>query len=176
MAVAIGHIGLTVPDVDAATAWYQETFGWSLIAGPFEVDGREDRIVDQQLLDVFEVADVAFRQAHLAAGPGLAIELFEFRRPTTIAAAGFEFRQAGPFHLCVVEPEIEDLAARIEAGGGRRRSEIRPIFADEPYRFCYCEDPFGLAIEIATHSHAESFGGRRGYALDAAPHKPRAKD
>src|SRR4051794_25835843 len=162
MAVAIGHIGITVPDVDAAVEWYRETFGWEPIAGPFEV-GTEDPGVAPQLREVFETEEVAFRQAHLAAGPGLALELFEFRTPPTVAATGFSFDRVGPFHLCVVAPEIERLAAAIEAGGGRRRTEIRAIFPGEPYRFCYCEDPFGLAIEVATHPHAESFGGRGGY-------------
>lgn len=162
MAVAIGHIGLTVPDIDAAVAWYRETFGWELIAGPFEVS-TADAAVAPQLRDVFAAEEVAFRQAHLAAGPDLALELFEFRTPPTVAADGFRFDRVGPFHLCVVEPEIERLAAAIEAGGGRRRTAIREIFPGDPYRFCYCEDPFGLAIEIATHTHAESFGGRRGY-------------
>jgi catechol 2,3-dioxygenase-like lactoylglutathione lyase family enzyme len=158
----MGHIGVTVPDVDAAAAWYGETFGWRLIAGPFDVD-TSDPGVAAQLREVFATEEVAFRQAHLEAGPGLALELFEFRRPPTVAAAGFEFRRVGPFHICVVEPEIEALVERIEAGGGRRRTQIREIFPGEPYRFCYCEDPFGLAIEVATHSHAESFEGRAGY-------------
>lgn len=165
MAAPIGHIGVTVPDVDAAVEWYRETFGWHLIAGPFDVD-TADPAIAAQLRDVFETEQVAFRQAHLEAGPGLALELFEFRTPSTAPAAGFEFDRVGPFHLCVVEPEIEALVARVEAGGGRRRTQIREIFPGEPYRFCYCEDPFGLAIEIATHSHAESFGGRRGYSPD----------
>lgn len=166
MPAPIGHVGVTVPDVDAAVEWYREAFGWELIAGPFDVDGGDPGIADQ-LRDVFETDEVDFRQAHLEAGPGLALELFEFRTPPTAAAAGFEFDRAGPFHLCVVEPEIEALVERIEAAGGRRRTAIRPIFPGEPYRFCYCEDPFGLAIEIATHPHAESFGGRRGYAPPA---------
>ncbi len=167
MPAPIGHIGVTVPDVDAAIEWYREAFGWELIAGPFDVDSAEGPEIAEQLRDVFETEAVAFRQAHLEAGPGLALELFEFRTPPTAAASGFEFDRAGPFHLCVVEPEIEALVARVEAAGGRRRTEIRPIFPGEPYRFCYCEDPFGLAIEIATHPHAESFGGRRGYAPPA---------
>lgn len=167
MATPLGHLGVTVPDIDAAVGWYREAFGWELIAGPFDVD-TGDRAVAAQLRDVFAVEEVAFRQAHLIAPPGIALELFEFREPRGRGREGFEFDRAGIFHLCVVDPEIEALVARIEAAGGRRRTAIHAIFPGEPFRFCYCEDPFGLAIEIATHDHAESFGGRRGY-LPPAP-------
>jgi hypothetical protein len=40
---------------------------------------------------------------------------------------------------------------------------VREIFPGEPYRFCYCEDPFGNVIELSTHPHAEAFGGREAY-------------
>jgi catechol 2,3-dioxygenase-like lactoylglutathione lyase family enzyme len=94
---------------------------------------------------------------------GVALELFEFETPPTEPGTGFEFARVGLFHICVVEPEIEALAEKVERLGGRRRTAIQPIFPDEPYRFCYCEDPFGVVIEIATHPHAESFGGRAAY-------------
>ncbi|MGV1049657.1 MAG: VOC family protein [Solirubrobacterales bacterium] len=162
MGLPLGHVGITVADVAAASSWYREVFGWRLIAGPIEVGSGDPRVA-AQLRDVFEVEEVAFRQVHLEAGGGVAVELFEFATPATTAAEGFEFRRTGPFHLCVVDPEIEALVARIEAAGGRRRTEIREIFPGEPYRFCYCEDPFGVAVEVATHPHAESFGGRDGY-------------
>ena len=160
--IPFSHIGLAVPDVDQAAEWYVRVFGWTLLMGPVDVSTEDPRVADQ-LHDVFGREDVSFRQAHLGMDGGTALELFEFRQPASEKRSEVEFWKVGVFHFCVVEPEIETLASRIEAEGGRRRSEIRPIFPGEPYRFCYCEDPFGNLVELATHPHAESFGGRRSY-------------
>jgi catechol 2,3-dioxygenase-like lactoylglutathione lyase family enzyme len=158
----LGHVGLTVEDVEAAVEWYGRVFGWGLLMGPVEVSTEDPRVAEQ-LRDVFGEEDVAFRQAHLDMGEGVALELFQFTRPRASGHGHFEFSKGGVFHLCLQAPQIEELAARIEAEGGRRRTEIQPIFPGEPYRFCYCEDPFGNVIELATHPHAESFGGRAAY-------------
>jgi catechol 2,3-dioxygenase-like lactoylglutathione lyase family enzyme len=161
--IPLGHIGITVPDVDAAVAWYRQVFGWRLLMGPVEVSTDDPNVADQ-IRDVFGDHEVAFRQAHLEMPGGAAIELFGFHSPRRTEGRGaFEFWRVGTFHICVVEPEIESLAARIEAQGGRRRTAIHQIFPGEPYRFCYCEDPYGNIIEIATHPHAEAFGGRSAY-------------
>jgi catechol 2,3-dioxygenase-like lactoylglutathione lyase family enzyme len=156
-------VGLTVPDLDAAVRWYAAVLGWKLLMGPIELTTDNPRIADQ-LRDVFGADRVAFRQAHMEAGDRMAIELFEFAQPRrTAGLASFRYWEPGPFHVCVVEPAIEELAARIEHAGGRRRSAVREVFPGEPFRFCYCEDPFGNVIEIATHQHRDLFAGREAY-------------
>jgi catechol 2,3-dioxygenase-like lactoylglutathione lyase family enzyme len=162
-ATPLGHVGLTVPDLEGAVRWYSTVFGWELLMGPVDLDTDDPRVADQ-LRDVFGAPQVAFRQAHMLAGPGVAIELFEFSTTRrTCGNARIDYWNPGLFHFCVVEPAIEELATRIERAGGARRTRIREIFPGEPYRFCYCEDPFGTVIEIATHPHAEAFGGRGRY-------------
>ncbi|WP_141995140.1 VOC family protein [Bacillus sp. B4EP4a] len=37
---AVTHIGLAVPDLDAAIKWYEQVLGFRLLAGPFSFDGR----------------------------------------------------------------------------------------------------------------------------------------
>jgi catechol 2,3-dioxygenase-like lactoylglutathione lyase family enzyme len=161
MTSPLGHIGLTVPDLDAAVRWYADTFGFELIMGPVEVTVDNPRIADQ-LREVFG-RDVRFRQAHMVMGNGVALELFEFDEPETRGSGRFDYWNVGLFHICMVDPDIETLAMRIEAAGGRRRTPVREIFPGEPYRFCYCEDPYGNIVELATHPHAEAFGGRERY-------------
>lgn len=159
----VGHIGLTVPDIERAVRWYQDVLGWSLLMGPLDLSTRDPRVA-RQLREVFAAEEVAFRQAHMLAADGLAIELFQFEQPQkTVGKGDFAFWRTGLFHICLVEPEIDRLAQRIVAAGGAQRTPVGPIFPDEPYRFCYCEDPFGNIIEIATHPHAEAFGGRDAY-------------
>jgi catechol 2,3-dioxygenase-like lactoylglutathione lyase family enzyme len=131
--------------------------------GPVVVSADDPRVADQ-LHDVFGAQAVSFRQSHLLSRDGVAVELFEFREPhMTQGKTAFDFWRCGQWHLCLVEPRIDELAERIEEHGGRRRTATRPVFPDAPFLFCYCEDPFGNIIEIATHPHAEAFGGRSGY-------------
>ncbi len=132
--------------------------------GPVELSTADGRLTEQ-LRDVFRAEQVAFRQAHLLAANGVAVELFEFQQPTASEGrARFEYWRTGFSHICVVEAQVDVLADRIVARGGARRTATRPIFPGEPYLFCYCEDPFGNVIEVASHPHSESFGGgRAGY-------------
>lgn len=158
----LGHVGLTVPDVDRAVRWYEDVFGWRLLAGPLEASTDDPRVCEQ-LKDVFKARHVAFRQAHMLAGD-IAVELFEFARPRVTRGRGrFDYWNVGIFHLCVVVAAIDELAAQITAAGGRQCSSVSAIFPGEPFRFCYCEDPFGNTIELATHSHADAFAGRTAY-------------
>jgi catechol 2,3-dioxygenase-like lactoylglutathione lyase family enzyme len=160
---AVGHIGLTVPDLEGAVHWYQQVLGWKLLMGPIEVSTEDPRVADQ-LREVFVSQEVSFRQAHMLAADGLAVEIFQFIAPKqTVEKGDFSFWRTGVFHICLLEPEIDALAERIAATGGARRTATRRIFPDEPYLFCYCEDPYGNIIEIATHPHAEAFGGRDAY-------------
>lgn len=158
----IGHVGITVPDVDDAVAWYAAALGWRLVMGPVDVS-TDDAALRPQLQDVFGRERVAFRQAHMACGDGMAVELFGFVDPPTSVRGRFRYAATGLWHICVVDPEIERRVERIVRLGGHKRTPVREIFAGEAFKFCYCEDPYGNAIEIATHPHLEAFGGRLSY-------------
>ncbi|MDP1417431.1 VOC family protein [Peribacillus simplex] len=40
---AIIHIGLAVPDLDAAIKWYEQVLGFRLLAVPFSFDAGEEK-------------------------------------------------------------------------------------------------------------------------------------
>lgn len=160
----ITHIGLTVPDLDRAIAWYGDVLGWKVMMSAVEVK-RDDSHIGHQIIDVFGPAIGHFRQAHMSAGNGVAVELFEFVEPATPGEAPkFDYWRPGVFHLCVVATDIDALAARIAETGGRlRTSKIWDVFPDEPFRMCYCEDPFGNVIELYSHPHDQVFADRTKY-------------
>jgi hypothetical protein len=63
----------------------------------------------------------------------------------------------------VVTPEIERSAQRIASSGGRvRTSRVWQIFPGQPYRTCYCQDPFGNVLELYSHSHERTYANRAG--------------
>ncbi|MED3892297.1 VOC family protein [Peribacillus frigoritolerans] len=39
---AITHVGLAVPDFDAAIMWYEQVLGFRLFAGPYSFDAGEE--------------------------------------------------------------------------------------------------------------------------------------
>jgi catechol 2,3-dioxygenase-like lactoylglutathione lyase family enzyme len=146
---AVTHVGVSVPDLEAAVAWYSDVLGLDPLGKPVTVgagDGHADRVAADVL------GPGTFRQSHLTSSNGVALELFQFEEPAP--------RRPGIFHLCVVPPRFDRTASRIAAGGGRRTSRIWPIFPDAPYRMCYCEDPFGNTIELYSHSHERVYANR----------------
>jgi catechol 2,3-dioxygenase-like lactoylglutathione lyase family enzyme len=157
----IAHVGMTVTDLDRAVEWYCDVLGFEPIGTPVEVttgDGHGGAVA----ADVFGPGCRRFRLAHLASANGTALELFQFIEPRSRPRPdNFEYWMTGLFHLCLVAPDIDDLAERISSTGGRRRtSRVWEMFPGEPYRTCYCEDPFGNVLELYSHSHERTYANR----------------
>lgn len=68
--------------------------------------------------------------------------------------SNFEYWKSSVFHFCIQDPDVEGLAARIVAAGGKQRMPVREYFpGQKPYRMVYMEDPFGNILEIYSHSY-----------------------
>jgi hypothetical protein len=61
----------------------------------------------------------------------------------------------------VQDPNVEELAEKIVAEGGKKRmNEPRYYYPGEkPYRMIYMEDPFGNILEIYSHSYELHYAG-----------------
>jgi catechol 2,3-dioxygenase-like lactoylglutathione lyase family enzyme len=160
--LGITHVGLTVPDLDRAIAWYREVLGWELTMGPTELEAGET-FTGRQVREVFRREEVRFRLAHLDPGGDAVVELFEFGEPAGGGPAQFEFWRTGVFHVCLVADDIHALAASIAREGGQQQMDVQPIVEGEPHLMCYCADPFGNVLELYSHRHRDVFGGRSGY-------------
>jgi len=147
------HIGISVPDLDAAVKFYTEVMGWYLIMKPTEIQEDESPI-GVMCTDVFGPKWDHFRIAHLSTGDRIGVELFEFKNQTQ-PEDNFEYWKTGVFHFAVQDPNVEELVEKIEAAGGKRRmKEPRYYYPGEkPYRMIYMEDPFGNIVEIYSHSY-----------------------
>lgn len=156
----IAHVGLTVPDLDAAVEWYGKVLGYRPMAPSGELragDGLHGAIAR----DLWKERFTSARLAHLGSSEGGVLELFEFATPEGVSSAEFEYWRVGWSHICVVDPEIEELVATIVANGGHQISQIWTLFEGLPYRMVYTTDPWGTVVEIYTHSHAETYSGDR---------------
>lgn len=155
-ASVLNHVGLTVPDVDAAIRWYTEVFGFRSIMGPRVLRAGSAATAETGELfgDDFRVA----YQAHLLTGAGAGIELFQFVEPQAeIRAPGLGNLRPGPWHLCLTELDVEAAAARIVIAGGAQLAPVQDFVPGRPWRLVYCADPWGTVLEIMSHSYAEVF-------------------
>jgi catechol 2,3-dioxygenase-like lactoylglutathione lyase family enzyme len=171
---SINHVGVGVADIERAIHWYQEVLGFTLLMGPMEVRA-EPGYRANEVRDVLGQNFNAMLQAHMVSVNGIGIELFQLLDPPhEKREPPLEYWKSGFFHICVTDPNIEELAERIASSGGRQRSKVWRIDSrTENYRLCYCEDPFGNIIEIYTHNYETLYGGMKaGKAQDAVGGNP----
>lgn len=147
------HIGISVPNLEAAVKFYTEILGWYLIMDSTEVV-EDDSAIGEMCTDVFGAGWETFRIAHLSTGDRIGVELFQFKNQTN-PEDNFEYWKTGVFHFAVQDPNVEELAEKIVAAGGKRRMKAPRYYypGEKPYRMIYMEDPFGNILEIYSHSY-----------------------
>jgi lactoylglutathione lyase family protein len=150
---SFSHVGLSVPDLEKAVAFYTAVLGCYVVMPPTEIV-ENDAAIGRLCTAVFGRGWGHFWIAHLSTGDKIGIELFQFDRTRPRDGEWQYWRTGGPSHFCVQDPDIEGMVERIIAHGGKQRMPIQEFYPGEkPYRMVYCEDPFGNLVEIYTHSY-----------------------
>nr|WP_243443299.1 VOC family protein [Psychrobacter sp. JCM 18903] len=80
---SFSHIGLSVPDLDAAVKFYTEVMGWYTIMEPTEIV-EDDSPIGEMCTEVFGSGWGSFRIAHLSTGDRIGVEIFEFKIKKTL--------------------------------------------------------------------------------------------
>lgn len=149
---AFSHIGLSVPDLDAAVKFYTEVMGLYVIMPPSVIE-RDDSDIGVMCDDVFGEGWDKFRIAHLSTSDGIGFEVFEFPQNEPHEKE-FKYWRTSLFHFAVQDPDLEGFVENIVKHGGKQRMPIRYYYKDsKPYRMCYVEDPFGIIFEVYSHSY-----------------------
>ena len=160
MAHCFSHVGVSVPDIDAAIEWYSKVFGFVLIAAPVTVrnDGSYDGNVEA---DICGEKFGAEKIAHMVTGDGTGFELFEFLDPKPERREDtMEYWKNGFFHIAITHPDVESKVQEIVDNGGLKRSEVWELFPGQDIKFCYCEDPYGNVLEIVSHRYEQMLANR----------------
>ncbi|UNS99923.1 VOC family protein [Streptomyces tubbatahanensis] len=148
----IDHVGVTVPDIEAATEFFVRALGAEKLYDtlPREEGPKGGEETVRRLGVPPGTEQVAMRMLRLPHGPGL--ELFAFRGPRRREAVVPS--DLGWQHLACY---VEDLSAACEAvreAGGTVLDEPHPLPGPEAgprNRFLYCRTPWGSTLELLTY-------------------------
>jgi len=143
MIVGLHHIGVSVESLERSTAFYEAAFG-------FEEINRFPLRDDAAGRAMLQLPAIAGSAAMLRA-PNMIVEVFEFADAKR-RAADRPVNEPGITHFCLQTPSMGELAARMEAAGGRFASEPTDLGADILY--AYPRDPDRNVIELECLSAA----------------------
>ncbi len=145
----VDHVGLTVPNVEEATRFFEEAFGATIV---YDTHPRgSEPIAGPEIEQMVGIAPgstlVTFRMLQLPHGPG--IELFEYstvdpRPPLTPADVGVQ-------HFAVYVDDIDAACERIERAGGRVLAPPADLPGPESgagNKWCYTRTPWDMTLEL----------------------------
>ena len=154
--LGIDHVGITVPDVDAAAQWLAEVLGGAnpLTFGPFS-DPQGDFM--QQLVDVDPRA-VVERIRMVRAGNGPGIELFQYEAPGQEQAFRLNSDWGG-HHVAFYVRDIDKAVVTAEMRGAQKRLGPFPVIEGPAagQTINYFRTPFGTDIELISYPHGMAY-------------------
>lgn len=147
---AIQHIGVTVPDLDAATQFFKDGLGAKVAYDGLTEDDepRQGAAVERQL--GLPSGAAIHKQRFLVIGAGQGLELFEISGKQREAAGLANF---GLNHISFYCDDIEGSLQRLVDAGGEALSEVHgnSRYEDsEGNGSVYVKAPWGMLIELQT--------------------------
>jgi catechol 2,3-dioxygenase-like lactoylglutathione lyase family enzyme len=154
--LGMDHVGITVPNVAAAVAWFQDVLHCRspLAFGPFS-DPTGTFI--QDLLDVHPRAVVEHIQ-HVRCGDGPSVELFQYTSPDQATT----FRKNSDFggkHIAFYVRHIDKAVAYMQSKGVEKLLGPLPV-TDGPaagQSINYFRAPFGTYVELISYPHGMAY-------------------
>jgi catechol 2,3-dioxygenase-like lactoylglutathione lyase family enzyme len=131
------HIGLTVTDLDASTAFYRDVVG-------MELERRYPIAEDAWFKTLTENPDAVVEAVMLRLG-AIRLQLVQYHRGGSPGGTGHA--ALGGLHLCF---EVDDVDATFTALSSDGRYHVGPVVRREPYggRSFYVHDPDGVPVEL----------------------------
>ncbi|MFJ3035273.1 VOC family protein [Curtobacterium pusillum] len=154
----IDHVGVTVPDVEAATDFLVAAFGAEVLYDTLRADEppKEGPATTDRLGVPGTAREVRIRMLALPGGPG--IELFAFDHvdqdgPAVPSDLGWQ-------HLALYVDDLDATLERVVAAGATALGEPRPLpgpEAGERNRFVYVRTPWGSTVELLTYPDPQPY-------------------
>lgn len=143
MLTGFSHVGFTVADIDAATAFYRKVFDAEPVVrrvydAPYtsEQIGYPDARLD---IAIFRIP-----------GSDALLELIQYLNPVGVPV-DLETKNPGTAHVCLTTDDLDAEHARLAALGAVPRSAGPVLITSGPNegrRVAYFRDPQGLTLEV----------------------------
>lgn len=151
----VDHLGLTVPDIEAATDFFSAAFGAQLLYDTLE-DPVSGALLEQSLGIPAGCTVLRVRMLRLANGPSL--ELFEYgdadqREPLRACDFGIQ-------HFALYVDDLDGALAAVVAAGARPLAppaDLPGMEAGPGNRWLYAELPWGGLIELVTAPSPQAY-------------------
>lgn len=155
----IDHIGMTVPDIDEATRFFEAAFDAEVIYDSKALTEAPDEGADvERTLGVIQGTKLlAVRMLRLRYGPG--VELFQMEAPEQRdAVRPMDF---GLQHFGLYVDDIHAAVANFEAAGGQMFTGPQQLMFEaekgDGNDFCYGRTPWGSVVELLTYPAPQSY-------------------
>lgn len=150
--ITFSHVGISVPELSAATSWYQEVLGFTVLAGPIEVV-EDDTPLGLAATAIYGVGFTRFQFTHMSSTDGIGLEIFQFEVPAFERAENNFTFSRGLHHFALTATDVAATAEKISAAGGVHRSAVITLDESQGYQITYCEDPWGTVFELCSHPY-----------------------
>ncbi len=154
----LDHVGLSVPDIDAAGRFLEDGLGAQLI---YQLHGPSDPpFAGPQFEAALNVPPgtrlTAIRMYKLGTGPG--VELFQYQADGQRPAA--RASDYGWQHIAVYADDLDAALERLVAAGGRALSEpwlLPGMEGGGGNRVCFVQTPFGVLVELICYPSPQGY-------------------
>lgn len=168
----VDHVGINVPDVDAASKFFAETFGF------VPVTEMRDVPVDAAFKKTFHMhADAKVTSIRmLRAGDGANIELFQYASAGAAKAQPY-YDDIGASHIALYTDDIDRAVTALRARGIKVLTD--PIRMTQGpaagNAWVYFITPWGAKMELVSYPNGQAGEAQSGVHLWKAPDKAAAK-
>ena len=134
----IHHVGITVPDLDRAIAFYNGVLGLEFFDPPSPV------FDDAELGERVGLPGAALRQVNLTLGDSI-VELIEYTAPAPPSERPVQVNLYGAAHLAFRVDDIEAVSAHLVANGVTMLSDEMDYISR---KLRFFEGPEGITLEL----------------------------
>ena len=123
----ISHIAVSVSNVDDAVRWYRDKLGFNVIKGPIDIPD-DSPSTGKVFSHLFGPRFKEARVAWLSSGNQVGFELIQFIDPKAEERSdSSEYWKTGLSHICITDPNIEELCDIIRNSGGQKLGDIQTV-------------------------------------------------
>ena len=151
----LDHIGMTVPDLDAAVKFYLDAFGGTVLyrMGPLDSRDMPAAAKGDWTASFIDVPDARVTFVGIRIAEALQLEIYEYERPVTARKQPPRNSDVGGHHLALRVDDVDAAARHLESKGCKLMEGPIVVPGGPLYgsRSWYLTDPWGNYFELTEY-------------------------